>query len=329
MPLNSSGSARVPGFRGGIVIGALRVLAWAALLGVTGLLVRAEVERPTLPAGVLGYTDLVYRRNGDRRVRLDVYVPREAPPRGGRPCVLAIHGGGWRGGSKRSYGRMAAALAEHGYVVVAADYMLSSPAAPSWPANLEDVREAVRWIRRHDKVYAVDPNRIAVMGASAGGHLASLLATFPEGPISSAEPSSEVPPATSARVQAVIDFYGPSDLAALAEESQSAAGAVALCLGGRPEAVPNRYAAASPVRHVTRETPPMLLIHGDGDLLVPLDQSKRLAAALTRVAVPHRLIAIAGARHGFDFQVGSRDLLPEILDFLESAWNVNSGTSAR
>jgi acetyl esterase/lipase len=127
----------------------LRVLAWGALLGATGLLVRAEVERPHLPEGVVAYTDLVYRRDGDRRARLDVYVPDRPPPPGGRPAVLAIHGGGWRGGSKTAYGRMAAALARRGYVVVAVDYALSKPGTPSWPTNLEDIRAAVRWLRRH------------------------------------------------------------------------------------------------------------------------------------------------------------------------------------
>jgi acetyl esterase/lipase len=235
--------------------------------------------------------------------------------------VLAIHGGGWRGGSKTAYGRVAVALAERGYVVVAVDYALSRPGAPSWPANLEDVRAAVRWLRRHAADYGVDPDRIAAMGASAGGHLAALLGTLPDVP--------DGPDAVSARVQAVIDFYGPSDLTALADQRQQAERAVTLFLGGAPGDLPGRYQAASPVRHVTHDDPPMLLIHGDGDLLVPLDQSRRLAAALEAAAVPHRLIVVAGARHGFDFQVGPHDLLPEILAFLESAWNVKSGTSAR
>ena len=319
---------------GGIVIGTTRVIAWAALLGLTALLVRAEVERPTLPRGVIAYTDLVYQRDGDRRARLDIYTPAGARPVRGWPAVLAIHGGGWRGGSKRDYGQMAAALVEHGYVVVAVDYRLSRPGAPSWPANCDDLRAAVRWLRGHAAGYGVDPDRIAVMGASAGGHLAALLATCPEGPSSSSMPhpaipaSAAKPPAISARVQAVIDFYGPSDLPALAAESPPAGRSLALHLGGGPDEVPDRYEAASPARHVTRDTPPMLLIHGAHDWLVPLDQSRRLSAALAAEGVPHRLIVVEGAPHGFDFRVGSRDLLPEILAFLQSAWNVSCGASA-
>jgi acetyl esterase/lipase len=209
-------------------------------------------------------------------------------------------------------------------VVAAVDYTLSAPGVPSWPANLEDLRAAVRWLRRNAAVYHVDPDRIAAMGVSAGGHLAALLATLPDGAYTHPDSTSS----TSARVQAVIDFYGPSDLAALAATSPSAEPSLALFLGGGPPALPDRYAAASPVRHVTRDTPPMLLIHGDGDLLVPLDQSRRLAAALDAAGVPHQLIVVPGARHGFAFHAGQRDLLAEVLAFLESGGNVNSGANA-
>jgi acetyl esterase/lipase len=305
------------------VVGVVRVLAWGALLGASGLLVRAEVEQRRLPEGVSAYTDLVYRSDGTHRARLDLYAPAGAADGrpADRPAVVAIHGGGWRGGSKNSYGRMAAALAQRGYVVVAVDYQLSKPGTPSWPGNLEDLRAAVRWLRRHARVYHVNPDQIAVMGASAGGHLAALLATLADDPIS--------PEPDSARVQAVIDFYGPSDLAVLADESPSAAGALDLLLGGAPGAFPGRYAAASPVRHVSPEDPPMLLIHGTDDRLVPLNQTRLLDEALARAGVPHRVMEVAGARHGFGLQVGTLDLVPEILAFLESAWNVKSGTSAR
>jgi acetyl esterase/lipase len=316
MPGYSEMAARIA--RYGRLTGVLRLVAWGALLGVTGFLVHAEVERDPLPEGVVAFTDLVYRHAGGRTARLDVYVPAAAPPRGGRPAVLAIHGGGWRGGSKRGYGKTVAALAQHGLVVVAVDYTLSAPGTPSWPANIEDIREAVRWLRRQAARFGVDPDRIAALGASAGGHLAALLATTADGPGDS-----------PGRVQAVIDFYGPSDLAALARESTTAATSLALYLGGTPKDVPDRYAAASPVLHVTAAAPPMLLIHGDGDRLVPLDQSRRLAAALEAAGVPHRLIDVPAARHGFDFQAGPRDLVPDILAFLDSAWNVNPGKIAR
>jgi acetyl esterase/lipase len=300
----------------------MRLVAWGALLGATGLLVRGEVARDQVPEGVVAYTDLVYRRDGDRAVRLDVYTPGRAAPRSGWPAVLAIHGGGWRGGNKHHYGPIAARLVNHGYVVVAVDYALSSPAAPSWPANLEDLRAALRWLRENAAVYKVDPNRIAALGASAGGHLALLLAMSPGSPSPGAEARATDP------VPVVIDFYGPTDLLALAEGSSQALPALALFLGGGPDAVPDRYAAASPIRLVSPRTPPVLMIHGDDDHLVPLDQSQRLAAALSAAGVRNQLTVVPGARHGFDLHVGQRDLLPEILAFLDSAWNVNPEASA-
>jgi acetyl esterase/lipase len=227
-----SGDAAAPAtvrVRGGRIWSqGLRVLAWGTLLGATGWLLRAEVERPSLPQGVVAYPDLVYRQVGDRQARLDLYAPAEPPPSGGRPAVLAIHGGGWRGGSKADYGRMAAVLAQRGYVVAAIDYRLSKPGAPSWPDNVADVRAAVRWLRRHAAEYGVNPGRIVAMGASAGGHLAALLGTLPEAPRPRDEPGRARPAAApdaasdSARVQAVIDFYGTTDLAALAEHRQQA-----------------------------------------------------------------------------------------------------------
>src|SRR5579864_738404 len=174
-------SSRAPQSAGGMswFANVLRWLAWGAIVGVAGVFVRAEADRPDLPDGVEVYTDIVYRRVAGRQVALDVYVPvLPAPPRG-RPAVLAIHGGGWRGGTKNDYGREVARLAQHGYVVVSVDYQLSRSESPSWPQNFEDVREAVRWVRRHAQDFGVDPSRIAAMGSSAGGHLAALLGTAP------------------------------------------------------------------------------------------------------------------------------------------------------
>ena len=301
----------------------VRVLAWCCMGGVTALLVQAEVPRSDIPSGVVARTNFVYRTVGDRRTKLDVYLPTGPAPAGGRPAVVAIHGGGWCGGSRISYGRSAAVLARHGYAVISLDYRLSGPASPSWPENIEDVREAVRWVRRHASEFGIDPGRIAAMGASAGGHLAALLGTDPDGPTGAegpAHPAGEV----SARVQAVIDFYGPTDLRALYTLHQDPTGSIALFLGGTPDDAPGRYEAASPIRHVSRDDPPMLLIHGDDDSRVPLDQSKALALALARADVMHHLIVVEKAHHGFGFQFDRHDFLPDILDFLQTVWNVNS-----
>jgi acetyl esterase/lipase len=299
-----------------------RGLAWGTLIAVAAIMLRPE-PAPDIPVGVVVYPDLVYRATGGRRVRLDLYVPEAAPSTGGRPAIVAIHGGGWRGGSKKSYRPAAVRLAQHGYVVAAVDYQLSRPGAPSWPVNLEDVREAVRWLRRHARDYDIDATRIAAMGASAGGHLAALLGTFPDDlPNDGRRPG--LPESTadtpSARVQAVVDFYGPTDLKMLHGLWPSVSGPVTLMLGGAPQAIPERFVAASPLSHVSRDDAPMLLIHGGKDALVPLQQSEALSRAVDAAGVPHRLVVIERAAHGFGFLVDGRDLLPDVLAFLESAW---------
>lgn len=297
--------------------------AWLALLSVVVFVVLAERFRPRLPRGVRVYQDIVYRRSAGHAVRLDLYVPEGAVPPGGRPVVLAIHGGGWRGGSKTRYGREIARLAKYGCVVVAPDYRLSRPGAPSWPANFEDVRAAVRWVRRHAVEYGADPNRIAALGASAGAHLAILLGTDSDpanlrksGIQDDTGPGLNQP---SARVQAVIAFYGPTDLRSVLRDNPSAVIPVALLLGGSPAQLPAQYEAASPARHVTADDPPMLLVYGQADRLVPPDQAKQLRAALEKAGVPHRLILLQ-AGHGFGLRVGGRDLVPDILDFLATVW---------
>jgi acetyl esterase/lipase len=284
----------------------LRVGAWCSLAVVTGWLVRAEGQRDERPSPLRIAANLVYRRSGGRSASLDLYAPTTFRPHGGWPAIIAIHGGGWRGGNKAEFGHSLARLAESGFVIAAVDYRLSRPGTPSWPDNVDDVRESVRWLRRHALEYGVDPNRIAALGASAGGHLAALLGT-------SADPT--------ARVEAVIDFYGPTDLRALFAARQRTTTSLTLFLGGRPDEYPGRYDEASPIRQVSAGSAPMLLIHGTDDLLVPLDQSRMMDEALSQAGVPHRMIIVDHARHGFGLDPQGRDLVPEIRSFLESVWN--------
>ncbi len=283
---------------------AVRMVAWVALAAAAGVLAYEEVSRPRVPKGVRVYTDVVYRHVGTRRAHLDIYVPeRVEAPREGLPAILAIHGGGWRGGTKNGYGREVAALARHGYVVISVDYVLSSPGHPTWPENLDDVREAVRWVRRNAADYGVDPTRIVAMGASAGGHLASLLGTNAG--------SSDI----ETRVQAVVNLYGPTDLVSLAG-SPGAVLPLTLYLGQPLAEIPDRYADASPIRHVSGDDAPTLLIHGETDDLVPVAQSVDLADRLKAVGVPAEVIVVRGVGHAFGFKVAGRDLGPEIVAFL-------------
>jgi acetyl esterase/lipase len=311
----------------------LRLLVWSLLMVATGfLVVHAEVRGPQLPDGVVVRGGIRYRQLSDGPLHLDVYQPAGREPREGWPAIVAIHGGGWRGGSRTEYGPSVARLAQHGYVVFAVDYRLSRPGTASWPGNIDDVRAAVRWIRRYGRNYGANPDWIAAIGASAGGHLAALLGTEPAPHPPSLE--GETPPADVAppRVKAIVDFYGPADLRSLAKNPNLAVSCLYPLIGGGPQAFPDRYDQASPVAHVSSDDPPMLLIHGREDVRVPLGQSEELAAALRSAGVPHRLIVVDGARHGFGFVVGERgerDLLPEILAFLDAARTATAGREPR
>ncbi len=289
-------------------LGWVRGLAWASLVGAAGLYVHAEAFRLGPPPGVRAYTDIVYRHAGSRRPRLDVYSPgRGEPPPSGWPAIVAIHGGGWRGGTKNTYGREVARIAGRGFVVVSVEYVLSAPGHPTWPDNLDDVREAVRWVRRHADDYRIDGRRIAALGSSAGGHLAALLGTNAPGD----DPE--------ARVDAVVNLYGPTDLTDLFR-SPTAVMPLRLFLGSDPKDLPERYTAASPIAHASRNSAPTLIIHGEADRLVPVDQSLAMAARLHALGVPAEVIIVPRAAHAFGLEIHGQDLVPRIVEFLETTW---------
>ncbi len=259
--------------------------------------------------------NVLYRDVPGDRQRLDVFFPGDPGPSAGRPVIVAIHGGGWRKFDKEQYEPAVTPFTKLGYIVVVPNYRLSAPRSPSWPGNFEAVRDAVRWVRSHAGELGADPHRIAAMGESAGGHLAALLGTFPDGPVPSTADANPV----SARVQAVIDFYGPTDLAALDARSSVASGAIRQFLGASPEQDPGRFALASPLNHVSADDPPFLIVHGSMDWLVNISQSVNLAERLSSVGVPNQLDVIAGASHGFGLKVGGRNLLEEIDAFLTNS----------
>jgi acetyl esterase/lipase len=272
-------------------------------------------------------SNIVYEDVAGRRELLDVYLPRGTPPPGGWPVLMAIHGGGWRRYSKDEYGpEIAGMFTPGGVAVVAMNYTLSSRGAASWPANFEDVRNAVRWTRANAGAYGLDPGRIAAIGESAGGHLAALLGTDPNAPLATATAgageasSGDAYGAVSAQVRGVVDFYGPTNLAALERTSALARPAVTRFLGGKPRQLPQTYADASPVDHVGPASAPMLILQGTQDNLIPRGQPRALAAALRAAGVPERLITVGGAPHGFEFQPSGRKLLPTILAFLHAVW---------
>lgn len=253
--------------------------------------------------------NVVYSNQGGQAEHLDLYLPRGTAPATGWPVILALPGGGWRWVRRSDLGVAVSKFTEHGYAVAVADYAFatSTPGSRVWPRNFDDVQRAVQWLRRQSGRFHLDPTRIAAWGESAGGHLAALLGT-------AARPS--------ARVQAVIDFYGPSDLTALYDDSSRSRPYVQTFLGGRPDQVPDRYRDASPVSWVSPDDPPFLIYQGKADPVVPYTQSESLAAALTEAGVPNHVAIFPGAKHGFRLEVGpTLNLTSQVLAFLDDALN--------
>jgi acetyl esterase/lipase len=285
------------------------------------------ISRPRPASGMTPVLrEVVFREVDGRQVRLDVYLPAGNAPEGGRPVVLALFGGGWWRGSKEDIGPFAAQLTRSGYVVVTPDYALARPGTPSWPTNFEDVREAVRWTRRNADRLGADPERIAALGESSGAHLALLLGTAPDGPVTiEGLPADSLggPGAgdVSARVQAVVSLAGPADLLTLVSASRPSVPVLDQFLGGLSGDVPGRFDAASPARHASADDPPVLLLHGAADPIVPAEQARQMASALGSVGVPHRLAILPGVGHDLRGASNGGRLMPTIVAFLSRVFD--------
>ncbi len=274
--------------------------------------------------------NVVYTVDDGHGMKLDLYRPMGTPPPGGWPAVVALPGGGWRWASKTQYGSVVGQLASYGFVVAVADYTFASSAPGShvWPRNLQDARDVVRWVRSSAARLAVNPDEIAAEGVSSGAHLASLLGTYPDGPVpADAPPSSQgpaaagTPAAGSARVEAVVDFYGPVDLTALYNESPEDDPFLVTFLGGTPQQVPGRYTAASVDTYISPADPPFFIVQGTADKANNPTQSDLLASDLKQAGVPYSLEFLVGLGHGFEFRINNQlNLLPQVVTFLDQAF---------
>jgi acetyl esterase/lipase len=235
--------------------------------------------------------DLVYTKVGDRELKLDMARPGEGD--GPFPAVVCIHGGAWRAGNKRDVHGACIDLARRGYVAISPQYRFCPK--ETFPAQVHDVKAAVRWLRAHASEYKVDPDRIGAMGFSAGGHLSLMLGvTGPEdgleGDVTAGAPSS--------KVQAVVNYFGPTDLAAK-DFPDVSKGLLRDFVGGTPAEKPEPTAKASPVTFLTKDDAPILTFQGTKDPLVPHSQATRLGDAMTAAGVAGRVELMLGAGHGW------------------------------
>jgi acetyl esterase/lipase len=237
------------------------------------------------------YAQTVAYANADPQQVMDIVRPKEP---GKHPAILAIHGGGFRAGSRKGYEKTCATLAEHGYVCATADYRLA-PAAP-FPAAVYDVKAAVRYLRANAERLGIDPDKIGAMGGSAGGHLALFLGVTGNVPEFEGDgPNRE----QSSRVAVVVDYYGPSDLTKSYGRSVDAAEVLPLFLGGDVAHARAMHLRASPLNWVTPDAAPTLAIQGTKDRYVNYEQSVWMVERLLAAGVEAELESIEGADHGF------------------------------
>ncbi|WP_293394018.1 alpha/beta hydrolase [Nevskia sp.] len=230
----------------------------------------------------------------------DLFTPGGTVPANGWPAVVALHGGAWHKGDRQKLAGFAKRLASRGYVALTIDYRLVPDAI--YPAQLQDVQQAVRWVRANAATIGVDPKRIALWGSSAGAHLAVLEAGL--------SPGDRLYDA-QARVQAVVGAGTPTDF----RDGGGGNKSLASFLGERWSAGSKVFIEASPIAHVSADDPPVFLIHGDADKTVPPEQAIVYRDALTAAGVPNTLLLLPGVGHSLG--PAGRDALMRGVEFLD------------
>ena len=241
---------------------------------------------------------VAFAKVGETNLLLDLFRPLEAAlPDDGYPLVVWVHGGAWRRGSRDNM--PLEGLVERGVAVASVDYRLSPVA--KFPAQVHDIKAAIRYLRANATKYRLDESRFAVAGASAGGHLAAMVGVSSE--IESLEGTVGDNDAVSSRVSSIVDFYGPTNFMTILKQSTPhglsvRVPALELLIGGLPEEHETLARLGSAVEHVDADDPPLLLIHGDQDPQVPINQSHELHGRYKSVSVPVVFEVIHGGAHG-------------------------------
>jgi len=248
---------------------------------------------PLVVSGQSTTTDIEYARVGEHVLNLDLHLPKEANP----PLIVYVHGGAWRAGSKADV--PIAKLLDHGYAIASVDYRLSTEAV--FPAQVHDIKAAIRFLRAKSASFHINTQCIAIIGSSAGGHLAALVGvTNGHGEL---EGKVGEHLDQSCDVQCIVSLYGASNLQTILPQStefglRMRVPALQLLLGGQPDEKPALAKLASPVAHLDQADPPLLLIHGDVDPQMPPEQSQEFAKAYEAMKLPVQLIMLPGSKHG-------------------------------
>ncbi|MCW3120251.1 MAG: alpha/beta hydrolase [Chitinophagaceae bacterium] len=265
-------------------------------------LVHAEAQSSPVqnifPAGTIVHSNLPYANDNHKKHLLDIYLP--AGENAKRPLVVWIHGGAWMLNDKYAdMGYMkntVKGFIDNGYALASIDYRYSTEAV--FPAQAQDCNQALEYLYQHAEQYGIDREKIAVIGFSAGGHLASLLALSNNNAVKEFYPSGRE---IHFKIKCVLDFYGPSDFIMLAGSPDTSINnernPVAILLGAMPLKRPDLAKIASPVTYVDKDDPPFLIVQGEKDESVPNTQSKMLSSWLTLTGVKNELIVVPNAPH--------------------------------
>lgn len=234
-------------------------------------------KTPEIPEDIEEIKNIEYKNINGKSLQLDIYKPKNIDK--AAPLLVFIHGGGWKGGQRSDYLVYLVAFAKKGYITATVSYRLLKDGP--YPACVEDISDAVRWFYNNGGKYDYDPDRIALIGGSAGAHLALLAAYGWKNPNVNSD-STDVPE-NSHRIKAVVDIYGPTDLTTEYSRNHPL---VTSFIARSFEQAPDLYKEASPIHYLDKNDPPTMILHGTSDDLVPISQSDLLKARLDSLGVP-------------------------------------------
>ncbi|MDF1813865.1 MAG: alpha/beta fold hydrolase [Verrucomicrobiales bacterium] len=273
-------------------------------------------QRSPLSAGVKKLADLDYAGNDNPKQKLDLYLPAKPLSDGPLPVVCWIHGGGWKNGDKANARKVFSYPAGGKYAAASIGYRLSGEA--QWPSQIQDCKAAIRFLKANAEKYNLDPDRIAVWGSSAGGHLVAMLGVS-DG-VAHLEGDTGPNDDQNSKVACVVDYYGPTELLLMNKngstmDHDSPNSPESLLVGGPIQENSEKTRDASPVHHVTKDDSPVLLVHGTDDPLVPYQQSVVFEKSLENAGVAATLVTIEKAGHGKGFPARADEIVRQFLDF--------------
>ncbi len=285
----------------------LSSLAFLAVFGASCAKTEPTQAQTGPPSQTIGgvriWKDVSYVSNGHARQKLDFYAPSTSGGPGPWPCVIWIHGGGWENGNKDGNGAMG--LNWRSYATASIGYRLTD--AGPFPAQIEDCKSAIRFLRANAARFNIDAKRIGVIGQSAGGHLAALVGTSGDGTMFDKGENL----GQSSRVQAVCDLSGPADFSLYGASRPG--DLLSKFFGGVLQDNLEKARIASPVTHVSKDDPPFLIFNGSADPLVPPRHAEKLRGALQKAGVPVSLTILPGVGHALD----TKAIEPSVAAFFD------------